>query len=181
MKQSGIGLAGLMIATIQMKPAEFDTLRIGGVDVREWKPREGRAVLTRPNAFVGKGLTQSLDRIFNLTPPTEPTRIQLSSDNTAVTAASTTMGGTVSNKAISPAASRTLNVVTAGATFTQADVAFVIKKVGLLNTSTDAGTGLYDVIGGAGVSPFNQAFTLDLTGATTFSLTIQIQCTASAT
>lgn len=181
MKKTGFGLSGLLIATIRVKPEEFDLIRIGGVDVREWKASEGRAVLTRPNAFVNQGLNAALDRIFNLSPPTQPTRIQLSSDNTAVTAATTTMGGTVSNKAFSPAATRSNQTVTAGADFTQADVSFSIRKVGLLNTATDAGTGLYDVIGGAGVSPYNQAFTIDLTSTTSFTLTMQIKVTASAT
>lgn len=138
-------------------------------------------ILTRKNAFVNIGLNNALDLLFALASPGVPSRIQLSSSTAAVTAATTTMGGTVSNKAISPAASRASQVVTAGATFTQADVAFVITKVGLLNTSTDAGTGLYDVIGGTGGSaPYNQPFTIDLTGTTSFSLTMQILVTAAA-
>lgn len=138
-------------------------------------------ILTRKNAFVNIGLNNALDLLFALAAPGVPSRIQLSSSTTAVTAATTTMGGTISNKAISPAASRASQTVTAGATFTQADVAFVITKVGLLNTSTDAGTGLYDVIGGTGGSaPYNQPFTIDLTGTTSFSLTMQILVTAAA-
>ncbi len=139
------------------------------------------AVAYRHNAFVNIGLNNALDLLFALASPTVPTRIQVSNSTTAVTAATTTMGGTISNKAFSPAASRTLQTVTAGATYTQADVAFVITKVGLLNTSTDAGTGLYDVIGGTGgSSPYNQPFTIDLTSTLSFSLLMQIAVTGAA-
>ncbi len=74
--------------------------------------------------------------------------------------------------------------MTAGAVFTDASFTsgvFVINKVGLLNTSTDAGTGLIDVIGGTGgSSPYNRTFQLDLTSAGSFTLTMQIAVTASA-
>lgn len=181
---TGFSLSGLLIATINASPEAFageNRIRVTGCEVVEYSPWEGRMIVARSNAFVNLGLNMALDRIFNLTPPTAPTNIQLSNSTTAVTAATTTMGGTVSNKAISPAATRTNQTVTAGATFTQADVTFVITKVGLLNTATDAGTGLYDIIGGTGgAAPYNQPFSIDLTGATSFSLTIQVLVTASA-
>ena len=41
--------------------------------------------------------------------------------------------------------------------------------------ATDAGTGLIDVIGGGGTAPYNQAFNIDLTGATTWSATLGIE------
>lgn len=195
--KSTFGLSGLMVATLELP--DGGDIRISGVGVElpkgEKSPvvfgqKDGaifrtspgqKLILTRKNAFVNIGLNNALDLLFGLAAPGVPSRIQLSSNTAAVTAATTTMGGTVSNKAISPAASRTGQTVTAGATFTQADVAFVITKVGLLNTNTDAGTGLYDVIGGTGGSaPYNQPFTIDLTGTTSFSLTMQILVTAAA-
>lgn len=193
---SFVGYSGLMVANLVLPDGGDIRLAGVGVALRGSKrpvvfgQRDGaifrcqpgqKLILTRKNAFVNIGLNNALDRLFNLASPTQPTHIGLSSNTAAVTAATTTLGGTVSIKAFSPAASRASQVVTAGATFTQADVAFVITKVGLLNTSTDAGTGLYDVIGGTGGSaPYNQPFTIDLTGTTSFSLTMQIQVTAAA-
>lgn len=178
--ESVLGMSGLLVATIKVDPSEFHKIKVTGSDIKEWNPEKGLAVITRKNAFVNIGLNNTLDKVFELAAPGKPTHIGLSSSTAAVTAATTTLGGTVSIKAFSPAASRTNQTVTAGATFTQADVAFVISKVGLLNTSTDAGTGLYDVIGGSGSSPYNQPFTIDLTGTSSFSLTMQIQVSASA-
>ncbi len=182
---------GLLIATI-ITP-DPDAVIVQGMEFKRhdrgqlWAPRwlddslQWEAKAYRHNAFVNIGLNNALDLLYALASPGVPSRIQLSSSTTAVTAATTTMGGTVSNKAFSPAASRTLQTVTAGATYTQADVAFVITKVGELNTSTDAGTGLYDVIGGTGgSSPYNQPFTIDLTGTTSWSLLMQIAVTGAA-
>lgn len=90
------------------------------------------------------------------------------------------------------ATSRTAQTVTAGASFTNADFAtpasptsanaiFKINKIGLLNTATDAGTGLIDVIGGTGgTAPYNKSFSVDFTNAGTFTLTPQIAVTAQA-
>lgn len=180
-----IGQSGLLVATIECEHP--DRVVLEGVKVRGsklWTPTgEGRfrATVSRRNAFVNTGLNITLDRLFGLgTPPDAVGYIGASSDNTAVTAATTTLGGTVSIKAFSPAASRSGQTVTAGATFTQDDIAFAIRKVGLLNTSTDAGTGLIDVIGGSGSSPYDKPLTIDLTSAGTFSLTLQVQVTAAA-
>lgn len=185
MKHTKLALSGLLIATIKVDPSEFDKIAVGGVDVRDWQPRRGLMVVSRKNAFVNIGLNNALDRTFGLASPGAPSHIGLSDDGTAVTATTTLLDPTPSGlspaiKAISPAASRSSQTVTAGATFTQADVNFIIRKVGLLNGATDAGTGLYDVIGGSGSAPYNQPFTIDLTGTTSFSLTMQIQVTASA-
>lgn len=182
---------GLLVATI--RTPDPDAVVVEGMEFKRhdrgqlWAPRwvddalEWEAKAYRHNAFVNIGLNNGLDLLFALASPAVPSRIQVSNSTSAVTAATTTMGGTISNKAFSPAASRTLQTVTAGATYTQADVAFVITKVGLLNTSTDAGTGLYDVIGGTGGSaPYNQPFTIDLTGTTAFSLLMQIAVTGAA-
>lgn len=185
MKKTKLGISGLLTATIQVDPKEFDRVRVTGVRVVKRDRRKGLLVVQRPNAFVNIGLNNALDRMFNLATPNPPSHIGLSDDNTAVIATTTLIDPTPSGlspaiKAFSPAASRSSQTVTAGATFTQTDVNFIIRKVGLLNGATDAGTGLYDVIGGSGVAPFNQPFTIDLTGTTSFSLTMQIQVTASA-
>ena len=50
-----------------------------------------------------------------------------------------------------------------------------------LTTATDTGSALVDVIGGSGgAAPFNRTFTLDLTAAGNFTLTLQIAVTATA-
>lgn len=172
-----LAFSGLLIATIDTP--DLDRVVLEGCEVE----RQGDLLVARrKNAFLNNGLGIALDRLFGLgTPPAAISHIGVSSDNTAVTAATMTLGGTVSIKAISPAATRTNQTVTAGAVFTQADVAFAIRKVGLLSTSTDAGTGLVDVIGGSGgAAPYNQSLTIDLTATSSFSLTLQIQVTAAA-
>lgn len=180
MKQDGIRFAGTLVATITLPKGQEHKVRIVGCEV-ERKPR--RIVARRKNIFVNTGLNIALDRLFGISgPPGAISHIGVSADDQAVSGTTTLLdpatGDTgVSIKAISPAASRSNQTVTAGATFTQADVSFAMNKVGLLNTSSDAGTGLIDVIGGTSNNPF----TIDLTGASTWSLTMQIQITASAT
>ena len=87
-------------------------------------------------------------------------------------------------KAISPAATRTAQTTTGGATFANADFTsgvFVQNKIGFLITSTDAGTGLVDVIGGTGGSaPYTRTFVIDMTSAGTFSEVAQLAVTAVA-
>lgn len=158
---------------------------------RERFERFGNATLLRHhNAYVNTGLDNALDLEFGLG-GTAIGHIGVSSDNTAVTAATVYLNGasagTAANtiiKAISPAATRSAQTTTAGATFVNADFTgglFIWYKIGLLNTATDAGTGLVDVIGGSGgSSPYNRTFTLDLTNAGTFSVTAQIAVTAIA-
>lgn len=147
-------------------------------------------LLLHRNAYVNTGLNNALDREFGLG-GNSVAYIGVDNNSTAVTAATVYLhgaaGATAANqiiKAISPAATRTNQTTTAGATFANADFTsgvFVINKLGFLTTATDAGTGLVDVIGGtAGSAPYNRTFVLDLTGAGTFSATLQIAVTAVA-
>lgn len=155
------------------------------------KGRPSAIILRDHNAYVNTGLNNALDREFGLG-GTAVGYIGVSSNTTAVTSATVNLngasGGAAANtiiKAISPAATRSSQTVTGGATFVNADFTsgvFVWNKIGFLTTSTDAGTGLVDVIGGTGgSSPYNRTFSLDLTGAGTFSVTAQIAVTATAT
>lgn len=164
---------------------------VHGKRVRWWRKRARHVLhLQHHNAYVNTGLNNALDREFGLG-GTAVGYIGVDNNASAVTAATVYLhaaaGGTAANqiiKAISPAASRTNQTVTAGATFANADFTsgvFVINKLGLLTTATDAGTGLVDVIGGTGGSaPYNKTFVLDLTGAGTFSATLQIAVTGTA-
>jgi len=155
-----------------------------------WQKGEDLIFVRKHNAYVNTGLNNALDREFGLG-GTAIGFIGVSSNTTAVTATTVFLngasGGTAANtiiKAISPAASRSSQTTTGGATFVNADFTsgvFIMNKLGFLNTSTDAGTGLIDVIGGTGgASPYNRTFSLDLTAAGSFSFTPQIAVTASA-
>ena len=180
---------------------EYHEPQAGIIQLPGWDAPKPAIYGSQANGVVNLGLQMALDRLIG-TGPAALSNIGIASDNTAVTAATVFLGGAAAAilsggtqngfiRAFAPAASRSNQVLTAGATFTQADMsgaAFVIHKVGLLNASTDAGTGLgagpasgiFDVIGGSGGSaPFNQPFTLDLTSVTTWSLLLQINVTAA--
>lgn len=142
------------------------------------------------NAYVNTGLNNALDREWGLG-GTAIGWIGVDNNTTAVTASTTFLHGagagsaaTTIIKALSPAATRSSQTTTGGATFANADFTsgiFVINKIGLLFTSTDAGTGLVDVIGGtAGSSPYNRTFSMDLTAVGTFTAVLQIAVTATA-
>lgn len=150
------------------------------------------------NAYVNTGLNNALDREWGLG-GTAIGFIGVDNNNTAVTAATTFLHGAGAGtqpptasanqviKAISPAATRSAQTTTGGATFANGDFTpgsnsvFVINKIGLLTASTDTGSALVDVIGGSGgSSPYNRTFVLDLTGAGTFSMVLQIAVTATA-
>lgn len=194
--RSGVAVIDVICEHPERVRARGDVVRWtdkNGRPVRRWHSKKRRYALhlEHHNAYVNTGLNNALDREFGLG-GTAIGYIGVDNNTTAVTAATTYLhgsaGATAANqiiKAISPAASRASQTVTAGATFANADFTsgvFVINKLGLLTTSTDAGTGLVDVIGGTGgSSPYNRTFVLDLTGAGTFSATLQIAVTASAT
>lgn len=108
---------------------------------------------------------------------------------TAYTSGTTVNFIGASIKAISPAATRTNQTTTGGATWTNSDFSIGspsalnapinVGKIGFLNTSTDAGTGLIDVIGGTGGSaPYNRPLSITLATVGTFSMTGQIAVSA---
>jgi hypothetical protein len=141
-------------------------------------------------AYVNTGLNNALDRESGAG-GTAVGFIGVSNSSSAVTATTVNLngasGGTAANtiiKSCTNARTNQTTTYTVGSPFVNADFTsgvFVINKVGLLTTSTDAGTGLVDVIGGTGgTSPYNRTFVLDLTGAGTFSLTLAIAVTAVA-
>jgi hypothetical protein len=137
----------------------------------------------RRNAFVNQGLNNLLDRAAAIG-GAGWTHIMLSSDNTAVTASTTTMGGTISAKAISPATTRSNQTTTSGASWTQADspgpATFSVRKIGISIGATDVAGNIQDIIGGAGVSPYNKPFTIDFQTVGNFTAVLQVQVTAAA-
>lgn len=106
------------------------------------------------------------------------THIGLSGDSSAVTLATTTLGTPNSIK-VTANTSRTSQTVSTDQTWTQADVAFAIRKIGLLRGS--AATDVSNIIGGDGGSaPYDEPFTIDLTSIATWTLTMGIDTTLTA-
>jgi hypothetical protein len=183
------GLTGLLRLTLQCDHP--DRVKIQGA---RWKfsKKQDLFLLEEPNGFVNTGLNLFLDRAYGISgPPAAVGFIGVSSSTSAVVATTVFLnggaGGTAANtiiKALSPAASRTNQTVTAGATFVNADFTsgvFVINKIGLLTTANDAGTGLIDVVGGtSGADPYSRTFSVDFTNAGSFTLVPQIAVTAIA-
>jgi hypothetical protein len=186
--KDSLGLEGTLTVTVLAEHPDRVLLEAGSGSCF----RDGNIwVLTQSNAFVNTGLNMVLDRLFGVGgPPAAVGFIGVDNNNSAVTAATTQLhggaGGAAANQIIKAVATPTRSgqTTTAGATFANADFTagvFVINKIGLLNTSTDVGTGLVDVIGGAGgAAPFNRTLVIDLTAAGTFTMTVQVAVTAAA-
>lgn len=166
-----------------------DAVVLEGVEVDGFhKRRDGlwMAVIQRDNAFLNQGLQAILNRYANIGgPPAVPSRIAASSDNTAVTATSTTFGGTFrSNTMNATFPSLSAQTLSFQADFTKgsgaAQIDFSVRKLGVTNASTDASGAVQDIIGGAGVSPYNEPLTIDLTSTTSFTFRPQIDVTLTA-
>lgn len=134
----------------------------------------------RHNAFVNQGLQDVLDSAYGDLVADRITHIGLSSNTTAVTATTTSLAPTGSTSIkVTANTSRTNQTVHADQTWTQADVSWAITKIGLLSSS--AATDVCNIIGGTGGSaPYNEPFTIDLTSIATWSLTMGIDVTATA-
>jgi len=148
----------------------------------------GQAVITfggLHNAFVNQGLQRFLDVAFNATEGSLSgvSHIGLSADAQAVTASTTSLdpAGGASGTSIKAVAnvSRTGQTMHADQTWTQADVGWAIRKIGLLYGPS--ASDVINIIGGVGgSSPFNEDFTIDLTAISSWSLTMGIDVTATA-
>jgi hypothetical protein len=176
----------LMTATMRVPAGEEHLVHVSGMENMTRRVDGDSLVITgqRHNAYVNTGLNNSLDREFGLG-GNAVSRMGVTNDTTAVTATTTkldpTDNDTVIIKAFDTAATRTNQTVSAVSTFTKSDGNIAYTKVGLLTTTTDAGTGLVNVIGGGGTAPYDESFSIDLTGTTDFSVTIQLDVTAAAT
>lgn len=130
------------------------------------------------NAFLNQGLQGILDSMYGDLVADRVTHIALSGDATAVTAATTTIGTPNSIKTTANT-SRTNQTVSADQTWTQADVNFAIKKIGLLRGAL--ATGVSNIIGGdGGAAPYDEPFTIDLTSIAAWTLTMGVDVTATA-
>lgn len=166
---------------------EFRAVRLEGIDVLERRDRsDGAAELLleggRHNALVNQGLQDLLDSWYSALTASRITHIGLSADTSAVTASTTSIDpGAADGSSIKTITnvSRTAQTVSGEATWTQADVSWAITKIGLLTGA--AATDVVSIIGGTGgSSPYNEPFTIDLTSVTTWSLTLSIELTATA-
>lgn len=188
-RATGFSLEGMLEMTLQCDHPDRVRVR---AERAFFDRKRDQWVIRHRNGMVNTGLNIALDRMFGLSgPPAVVGFIGVDNNTTAVTSATAFLHGagagsaaTTIIKALSPAATRTAQTVTGGATFANADFTsgvFVINKVGLLNTSTDAGTGLIDVIGGTGgTDPYSRTFVVDFTNAGTFTLIPQIALTGVA-
>jgi hypothetical protein len=131
----------------------------------------------RHNLFVNQGLEAALDSMFGDLTADRITHIALSGDNAAVTATTADIdpSGTGFSPKVTANTSRTNRTAGADNTWTQDDVSFSVRKVGLLTGALK--TDVVNIIGGTG----NQPFTVDLTSQATFTLTIGIDVTLAAT
>jgi|TARA_R110000744_G_C19347456_1_gene560048 hypothetical protein len=135
----------------------------------------------RHNAFTNKGLQAVLDSAYNGLTASRVTHIALSGDTSTVTASTTSIDPSSAGFSVkaTSSVSRTAQTVAAEQTWSNSDVSFSIVKIGLM-TGT-AATDVVNIIGGTGgTAPYNEPFTIDLTSIATWSLTIGIDVTATA-
>lgn len=133
--------------------------------------------LPKPNLVTNSGVNRSLDRTFGITTVDAQTVVfdSIGVDNGTANPSATTSQSADGNStsrtiiAMSPSASRTNQVVSSGGTFTQATVAFVMKRLFLNKTTTDAAGNLHSMtnvftIDLTAFSSWSQAFTPTVTG-----------------
>lgn len=133
------------------------------------------------NAFVNQGLQAVLDSAYGDLVANRITHIALSGDGSPVTALTTDIdpGGAGFSPKPTANVSRTGQTVSADQTWTQADVSFSIRKIGLLTGALS--TEVVNIIGGdGGAAPYDEPFTIDLTNIATWTLQIGIDVTATA-
>lgn len=134
-------------------------------------------LLPKPNLVVSSGVRRGLHKTFGITTVDAQTLFvdSIGVDNGTGTPTSTTAlsgDGTSTSRtiiAMSPAATETSNVVSVGGTFTQATVSFVMKRLFLNRSTTDATGNLHSMtnpftIDLTGFSSWSQAFTATITG-----------------
>lgn len=195
-KKDGLKIGGIAHAVITVPTDEAHKAVIRGMFVNA-DGRTGPHGFTREdnadgtttltghlhNAFVNQGLGGILDSAFGDLVADRITHIGLSADTAAVTAGTTDLdpagNGTGTSIKTTDNTSRSVNTVSCDQTWTQADVSFAIAKIGLLRGSSS--TDVSNIIGGTGgSSPYDEPFTIDLTSIATWTLTMGIDVTATA-
>lgn len=171
-------------AALEVDPAELDqAVRDGwhhdGID--GWSAdrvgHTGRVLLLpKPNLVVDSGVHRSLDRLFNLGAASQLRTVGVddgSANPTAGTSSST--AGSTNRRLVTfdSTPTRSGKTVTAAGTFTNANVAFVMKRLFLSAATagtTDAAGDLYGM---------TNVFTIDLTPFSSWSQTFSAEVTGS--
>ena len=152
---------------------------VDGWDVTN--PEPGKLLFgAKPNLVVNSGINRSMDRTFGLTNIDAQTVVidSIGVDNGTVNPTATTAlsaDGNSTNRtiiAMSPATTRTAQVVTCQGTFNQGNVSFIMKRLFLNKTTADSSGNLYsmtnvftlDFITGSPFSTWSQAFSATVTG-----------------
>lgn len=189
-KKSKIGIRGVARMHLAVPNADVhkvnitgmttDPSGVGPVGLDYHDNGDGTTTITgyRRNAFLNQGLEDVLDSAFAALAAQRITHIGLSGDSSVVSATTTTAGTPNSIKTISNVG-RVNRTVSGDQTWTQADVAFPITKIFL--ASGNAPTAAVNIIGGVGgAAPYNEPFTIDLTNIATWTLTMGIDTTLTA-
>ena len=174
-----MNIKGTLKCEITIPSNDFEKVKIEGLKNKHTHFDGDNVTISgeRSNSFVNIGLENALNLLAGLG-GSAISHIGVTDDATVVTATTTKLDPTDDdNVAILAVQSLAVTgrVLSGEATFTHVNANFAYKKIGFLTTATDAGTGLIDVIGGGGTAPYNQAFNIDLTGATTWSATLGIE------
>lgn len=192
-KHDGLRIGGVAHANIVVPAAEADRVVITGMfrnpdgrtDPGHRRHDNGDGTVTLQghlhNAFVNQGLQGILDSAYGDLDPDRITHIGLSDDTDPVTASTNDLDPGTGNTSIKPTANtvRNAQTVSTDQTWTQADVTWVISKIGLLRGGTS--TDVSNIIGGTGgSSPYDEPFTIDLTNISSWTLTMGVDVTATA-
>lgn len=192
----GVGPKGLTVVSGRViGPQRFGAMHPGPVFQPHHKERferhmdmasgSGLVVLEgyRGNAFLNQGLQGALDSMYGDLVADRITHIGLSADTSAVDATTTDLdpagNGTGTSIKVTANTGRTAQTVSADQTWTQADVSWAITKIGLLRGS--ASTDVSNIIGGTGgSSPYDEEFEINLVNIATWTLTMGIDVSATA-
>lgn len=156
-------------------------------------------VLHEPNGFVSNGLDVFLNKAFAVGgPPANLQCIITAKSSTAVASTDTSILGAATAPVFTgatqnafskvfgtpAAAAAAANAITVGITFTQADITgganyWPMNRIGIVNVAAATNLGLIDVIGNnaSQADPYARTFSIDFSGAGTFTLNPQITVT----
>lgn len=169
-------------ATLHLPVADRRRIRIEGWDVEE--SVEGLILLPKPNLVVNTGINARLDRLFGINgPPSAVSKMGV--DNGTVNPSATTAlsaDGNSTTRTIGgfdSAATRSGQVVSAAKTFTGSNVNFVMRRffLSLGSTADLTNSGTADTSGS--LHSMTNVMVLDLTGVSSWSMTMTAQVTGT--
>ena len=184
-----IGVKGRL--SLLIETPDPDACIIEGFEIKQdWvkdpNSDEWKIILERDNAFLDQGLQAIIRRYASIAAiPAAPTGIGVSSDNAAVVAGTTQFGGTFRYSVFDATfPSIAGNVGSFQSSFTKGagagQIDFSVRKIGITNAAADTAGAVQDIIGGAGIAPYNEPIIVDLIGATSFTFRPKIEVTLTA-